>query len=396
MAKLSPGGAPFYRFPERWTRNLDQSAAGEDIYRTAERWTRDLADRGRPALGPACRVRGAPSSWRMGAQPARAGAGPNSRPGCVAAGRPVIQLTPGCRLGRGGAGHTRGRRAGRRLQARRGAERCRDGAVRQEYDRALIRITQPPEPISARAIPVCVGNRPPRHDPGETRSDSGGADIGITPPRCLTLPRRLTARQTARLGRTDTAGAAGQPRQARTVTIGHININRLMPSLDEVNIMLNEHNFGVLCVGETFLTDQVDDRYLLFPGYVVTRRDRVSNGGGVCIIRRDDLQAEVMTVPSTGSPLETLWMLVGGNSPMIIGVVYRPPKSPIASTLDDLHHQLTYVLTKGRAIYVLGDINIDLLRPSSPEARRYIEMLHDLSLEQVITEATRTCETMQH
>ena len=175
--------------------------------------------------------------------------------------------------------------------------------------------------------------------------------------------------------------------------VGHLNVNRLMPSIDDVNMILSDKKLDILCLSETFLSDQVDDRFLIFPGHAVMRRDRLTNGGGVCVIYKDYMDVEEMVVPSIGSPLECLWVRVEGRNRMILGVCYRPPASPIASVLDDLHHQLTYVLSKGRPTFLLGDTNLDVLRPATPGLQRYLEMLSELSLKQLITEPTRTCET---
>ena len=105
--------------------------------------------------------------------------------------------------------------------------------------------------------------------------------------RCLTEPARLTALQTRRpADRPD--GAAIRP--AQHIKAGHLNVNHLMPSIDDVNLLLMDRDLDILCVGETFLNDKIDDRYLLFPGYVVERRDRQTHGGGVCVIYRNTLK----------------------------------------------------------------------------------------------------------
>ncbi|KAF0312485.1 hypothetical protein FJT64_016762 [Amphibalanus amphitrite] len=135
----------------------------------------------------------------------------------------------------------------------------------------------------------------------------------------------------------------------------------------------------------------MDSKFLLFPGYAVERCDRKSRaGGGICIIYRDTMQAEVLTVPSTGTQVESLWVRFLDGTIFVVGVLYRPPKSPIAPVLDDLNYQLITLLAKQHPVYILGDINIDLLQPSTPAARQYTAMLEDLSLRQLIDRPTRT------
>ena len=83
------------------------------------------------------------------------------------------------------------------------------------------------------------------------------------------------------------AAAAAAPAAAAVpavgITVGHINVRSLMPSLDEVNGLLNTNNIDVLCISETWLSADVDDRYLVFPGYCVIRRDRKTRGGGIYV-----------------------------------------------------------------------------------------------------------------
>ena len=166
-----------------------------------------------------------------------------------------------------------------------------------------------------------------------------------------------------------------------------------MPSIDDVNILLNERHLDILCVGETFLSDTVSDNFLIFPGYVFERKDRKTHGGGVGIIYRDSMRGQVMDVPTTGSQLESLWMCFTGRSRFTLGVLYRPPSSSVPTFLEDLHRQLTYLLTKQQPLYIMGDVNLDLLKPTATEVQQYCSLLRDLSIEQLVTTPTRTTAT---
>ena len=166
-----------------------------------------------------------------------------------------------------------------------------------------------------------------------------------------------------------------------------------MASIDEVNIVPNTYKPDILSISETFLSDRIDSKFLIFPGYVVERRDRKSHGGGVCILYRGSLNAETISVPGTDSQLESLWMRFVGATIFVVGVLYRPPKSSMALALEDLQLQMTSLLARQHPLYALGDINIDLLQPSSAGAQRYMAMLSDLSLQQLITTPTRTTST---
>ena len=40
-----------------------------------------------------------------------------------------------------------------------------------------------------------------------------------------------------------------------------------MPSMDEVNYALQGKAIDILCLSETWLTDNIDNSFLIFPGY---------------------------------------------------------------------------------------------------------------------------------
>ena len=68
--------------------------------------------------------------------------------------------------------------------------------------------------------------------------------------------------------------------------------------------------------------------------------------------------------------------------------LYRPPSSPVAGAVDDLHDQLRAARGYGKPVFCLGDININLLRPDGPGVRQYRAALHELDLVQLVTEPT--------
>ena len=43
-----------------------------------------------------------------------------------------------------------------------------------------------------------------------------------------------------------------------------------------MNLTLSDHQLDLLCVTETWLTNNIVDRILVFPGYKILRRDRTA------------------------------------------------------------------------------------------------------------------------
>ena len=77
---------------------------------------------------------------------------------------------------------------------------------------------------------------------------------------------------------------------------------------------------------------------------------------------------------------------------MVVGAVYRPPAASAAAT-DDLHDQLLHLHSLGRNMFVLGDMNLDLLCPEKPGVEYYKQMTHDIGLKQIVTQPTRPSQT---
>ena len=202
--------------------------------------------------------------------------------------------------------------------------------------------------------------------------------------RCLSRPTRLTLRQTKQAEIRDTAA------KSSTLKIGHLNVRSLTAHLDEINHLLLAEQLDILCLGETWLTDAVDTCMLNFPGYVISRKDRPikKSGGGVAIIHRNNMNVERLRVPVAKSTLESMWLQVISKSPIIVGVVYRPPSGQPTPAIEDMHSQLTHVRARDQPIYLLGDTNFDVTRPDKPGVTSYLQQLSDLSLKQLITEPT--------
>ena len=230
-------------------------------------------------------------------------------------------------------------------------------------------------------IPVRVDTRPAGR-PASARAVWPAADQ-----RYLRRPPRLTAQQTRQAERIRRSDPVGPPK--RTLRIAHINPRSLMPSLDDVIDIVTSENIDILCVSETWLRPSVEDSFLIIPGYKFIRQDRArGRGGGTYVISRDTLTAEKLRVPTAGSELETLWLSFGRCQRVVIGVAYRPPRGAITPQLDDLRDQLAHLLGKGGSVYLLGDLNIDVLSLRKAGVTYYLQMLSDMHLKQIVTEPT--------
>ena len=233
---------------------------------------------------------------------------------------------------------------------------------------------------AGRVCPVICGWRPARRPVPEVRV------------RTLVYPP--IARNAGRTA--EVPGSAS----GKEITIGHINIRSLVPKLDEVRLLIRQHELDAFCMTETWMTKAVSSDILLFPGYHVFREDRTIakrgqrsvRGGGLAIVIRDDITACKLKVPPPeGSRLESLWLTLtapGGRS-AVLGATYRPPGEPVTPDIDALRQQLLEVSRLDKPVFLLGDLNLDLMRPEKSQVSQYICMLQELNFIQLIRDPTR-------
>lgn len=107
----------------------------------------------------------------------------------------------------------------------------------------------------------------------------------------------------------------------------HLNVRSLIPKLDELKFIAQKSNAAVIGITETFLDDTINDSEIEIPNYVVERKDRNRDGGGVCVYIRSDIAYNARADLQT-TELESIWVdvLLPKSKPILFGVCYRPPE----------------------------------------------------------------------
>lgn len=138
-------------------------------------------------------------------------------------------------------------------------------------------------------------------------------------------------------------------------------------------------------------------------GYSFERFDRkwlgmnnkVKAGGGVCMYIRSDINysaTELSHLNASNNNIECQWLKI--NQPnmrkIIICNCYRPPTGSVEIFIDYLNDKINSIVDgTNYDIFVMGDMNIDYLKESSP-ARRSLKNLERLcGLTQIIKQPTR-------
>ena len=175
----------------------------------------------------------------------------------------------------------------------------------------------------------------------------------------------------------------------------HLNINSILPKIDELRLIALKSNAAVIGITESKIDESVLDGEIGIDGYIPLRSDRNRQGGGVvCYIRRD-ISFNRIDLPFKNTEHIFLDLLLPKTKPILIGILYRPPKQ--AGFLNNISETLTYIPKfNDRETYILGDININLLcdKQKIPMGiKKYREFCALQGLTQIIENATRVTET---
>ena len=179
--------------------------------------------------------------------------------------------------------------------------------------------------------------------------------------------------------------------------MGHINVQGISNKIDQVRLLLeSEKNLiHMLGLSETKLNGIHPESVFKINGYQTPyRRDRKTNSGGgllvyikngVCASRRTDLEHE---------NLECIWTEIKPvkSKSFLVGNIYRPPNSSIQwnAIFEDC---IENVLREDKEIYLMGDINRDLLNNQIKTA--WTDYMEPFGLTQLVSEATRVIHVIR-
>ena len=183
----------------------------------------------------------------------------------------------------------------------------------------------------------------------------------------------------------------------------HININSLLPKIDELKCIANKTKAAIIGITESKLDHIVPDLEVNLSGYDILRCDRNRNGGGVACYIRKDLCFNTRALNSKEIENIIFDILLPKSKPVTIGVFYRPPNQ--ANFMELIVKSFSLLNLKDNEIYLLGDFNINLLQKRKYVLNRkgmavcqgavhtlinkYLKMCQIFSLKQLITCPTR-------
>ena len=138
----------------------------------------------------------------------------------------------------------------------------------------------------------------------------------------------------------------------------HLNINSLLPKIDELRHIARLTNAAVIGISESKLDDSVLTSEIQIDEYDLFRCDRNRHGGGVACYIRNDLSYNVQSY--FPKDIENIFfeLLLPNTKPIVVGTIYRPPNQ--TNFMEIFNENLSKVDTNNVETYILGDFNINL------------------------------------
>lgn len=194
-----------------------------------------------------------------------------------------------------------------------------------------------------------------------------------------------------------------QPK-SKTFSFLHLNCASLSRHFEELNELLVslEHEFGIIGISESrILKHNLSTTNFDIPNYTAVHTPTEANAGGVSLFISNSLSFKTRTDLSklcyNTKTLESVFVEVisGTKKRSIVGCIYKHPCLPMNEFntlfLAPLLHKAN---VEGKAIFLLGDFNCDLLKcDSDTEVQQFLDIMGSNSLCPQITLPTRISNT---
>ena len=152
----------------------------------------------------------------------------------------------------------------------------------------------------------------------------------------------------------------------------------------------------LIAFNETRLDSNITNGMVRLNDYDLIRKDRSRNGGGVCVYLRSSINYKIRNdlVPSELEAV-CIEIIKPHSKPFLVTTVYRPP-SASSEFFDHFEKLIKATDDENKEIYVLGDLNCDILKADEDSnfPTKKIKSLYELyQLSQLIDKPTRITMT---
>lgn len=169
---------------------------------------------------------------------------------------------------------------------------------------------------------------------------------------------------------------------------------RQTSKLDELKLVLSKSEVDVACFTESWLTSKINDRSIAIPHYRCVRNDRFyKRGRGIIVYYKEHISClKIMNTEISTESIDKTESLAlefyVNRQKFAVVTVYNPPENDCSCFLSDLMVELNVCYD---AIFIVGDLNTNMLRHSS-KSSRLSSVLDSFALKSVGDEPTYFCD----
>lgn len=174
------------------------------------------------------------------------------------------------------------------------------------------------------------------------------------------------------------------------VSVAHLNIRSINTGFDEFVNYINDYDFDIVAVTETWLNSEIPVTRYAIPGYKFVRQDRCHRrGGGVGIYVKYNLKFSLINFDIDTSNFECVFIQYEINKKKIlVASVYREPNSNFEIFLSQFEDLLSRCVPSYDHVIFMGDINVDLSKDTTSK-NNFRLVLDSFNLKQIINTPTR-------
>ena len=180
-----------------------------------------------------------------------------------------------------------------------------------------------------------------------------------------------------------------------TFLLAHFNIRSINRNFDKLHSFLenSDKKLSVIGLTETWMNSNISHLFSL-PGFEFVfknRNKRVGGGVGLYISENFEhiIHEEISVMSDVAESLFVELINPDGKN-ILIGVIYRPPRSNTNDFLTHMHDLLQNPIFTNKDAYLMGDFNVDLMKCNSQNtSQEFIETLMSASFLPLISKPTR-------
>ena len=185
---------------------------------------------------------------------------------------------------------------------------------------------------------------------------------------------------------------------SNSLNVVSCNIRSLSKNCDEFLSDIDELDFEVIALCETWLSNDTEQLFSKVGNYNGIFKNRCFRGGGVGFLIKNPIKFELVEeISYTDSISESIFIRLEHNlKDFVLGCIYRPPNSSKEAFIDRLTLILDYYQQnlKDSILYIFGDLNLDLFcEAECMIVQNLVNQFYSYDLCPMIRRATRVTKT---